>query len=49
MTLDNTKSIDILVFDPRTKRAYQVEVKTNQERRNGPTDSNLFGKFVTSW
>lgn len=49
MTLGNTKNIDILVFDPITKKAYQVEVKTNHERRNGPTDSKFFGKFVTSW
>ena len=49
MTLGNTKNIDILVFDPMTKKAYQVEVKTNHERRNGPTDSKFFGKFVTSW
>src|SRR5215813_12795982 len=49
MTLGNTKQIDILVFDPTTKKAYQVEVKTNHERRNGPTASKLFGKFVTSW
>jgi hypothetical protein len=49
MTLGNTKSIDILVFDPVTKKTYQVEVKTNHQRRNGPTDSKLHGKFVTSW
>jgi hypothetical protein len=49
LTLGNTKNIDILVFDPMTKKAYQVEVKTNHERRNGPTDSKLFGKVVTSW
>ncbi|SRR6266496_4316959 len=49
MTLGNTKNIDILVFDPVTKRAYQVEVKTNYERRKRPTVSKCFGRFETSW
>jgi len=49
MTLGNTKSIDILVFDPKTKKSFQVEVKANFEHRNGPTDSKLFGKFITDW
>jgi hypothetical protein len=49
LTLGNTKNIDILVFDPETKKAYQVEVKTNYQKRNGPTDSKFFGRFATSW
>jgi len=49
MTLGNTKSIDILVFDPENDETYQVEVKTNLESRKGPTDSKLFGRLVTDW
>ena len=49
MTLGNTKNIDILVFNPKTNKTRQVEVKTNLEKRKGPTDSELFGIFVTSW
>jgi hypothetical protein len=49
MTLGNTKHIDILVFDPLTKQASQVEAKANYEKRSRPTDSKLFGKFETSW
>jgi hypothetical protein len=49
MTLGNTKDIDILVFNPRTKRAFQIEVKTNYEKRRGPSHSRLFGTFETAW
>jgi hypothetical protein len=49
MTLGHTKNIDILVFDPKKKERYQVEVKTNLEARNGPSKSKLFGRFVTDW
>ena len=49
MTLGNTKNIDILVFDPTTKKAHQIEVKTNYERRARHTESKFFGRFVTSW
>jgi hypothetical protein len=49
LTLGNTKSIDILVQDPRTQARYEVEVKTNLERRVKHTESELFGPFVTDW
>jgi hypothetical protein len=49
MTLGNTKNIDILVFNPEKKKASQIEVKTNLQKRNGPTDSKIHGKFETSW
>ncbi len=49
VTLGNTKNIDILVFDPRTNKTYQIEVKTNRERRKGPTNSKFFGRMETSW
>lgn len=49
MTLGNTKGIDILVQNPTSRERFQVEVKTNLERRNGPSHSKLFGKFVTDW
>jgi hypothetical protein len=46
MTLGNTKAVDVLVFDPETKQSYQVEVKTNFQSRNSPTNSRLFGRYV---
>lgn len=49
MTLGHTKNIDILVFNPATRERYEVEVKTNLEVRNGPTESKLFGRFLTDW
>lgn len=49
MTLGNTKSIDILVFDPKTRARYEVEVKTNLEARKSPSNSKLFGRFITDW
>lgn len=41
MTLGNTKSIDILVADPRTDQMFKIEVKTHY--RNASTHSELFG------
>ena len=49
LTLGNTKSVDILVYDPNTEMSRQIEVKTNFERRNGPSNSRFFGNFITSW
>jgi len=49
MTLGHTKGIDILVHDPTSGARYQVEVKTNLQERSGPSDSALFGKFLTDW
>ena len=49
MTLGHTKNIDILVFDPRDRKRYEVEVKTNFEKRNGPSESRLFGRILTDW
>jgi hypothetical protein len=49
LTLGHTKNVDILVFDPATNTSRQLEVKTNLEQRNGPTNSRLFGKFITGW
>lgn len=49
MTLGNTKNIDILVLNPETDETYQVEVKTNLEKRKSASDSRLFGRFVTDW
>jgi hypothetical protein len=49
MTLGNTKNIDILVFEPESGETYQVEVKTNLENRRGPSESKLFGRYITDW
>lgn len=49
MTLGNTKAIDILVFNPDSGQSYQVEVKTNFQDRNAPTNSRLFGRYVSDW
>ncbi|MBI3448142.1 MAG: hypothetical protein HY049_04385 [Acidobacteria bacterium] len=49
LTMGHTKEIDILVFHPATRTRYEVEVKTNLERRNRPTESRLYGQIVTAW
>lgn len=49
LTLGHTKGIDILVLRPADGRRFEVEVKTNLENRNRPTNSALWGKIVTSW
>lgn len=50
MTLGHTKSVDILVFDPRTGKLYQLEVKTNHIKdRKRPSVSRIHGKFVSDW
>lgn len=49
LTLGNTKSVDILVYDPNTEMSRQLEVKTNFEQRNGPSNSQFFGRFITKW
>lgn len=50
MTLGRTKSVDILVSRPRTKKMFQLEVKTNfQNTRNKPSTSKVFGKSVSGW
>lgn len=50
MTLGHTKSVDILVSHPKTKKMYQLEVKTNyRNTRNQPSDSKVFGKSVSGW
>jgi hypothetical protein len=40
MTLGNTKSVDILVSNPKTNKMYKLEVKTST---NKPTRTTLFG------
>jgi hypothetical protein len=49
LTLGHTKNVDILVYDPVTRKSRQLEVKTNFERRNRHSESRLFGKFITDW
>lgn len=50
MTLGHTKSVDILVSHPKTKKMFQLEVKTNyQNSRNKPSQSKVFGKSVSGW
>jgi len=51
MTLGNTKSVDILVSNPATKRLYQLEVKTNlKKKRKKPfSTSKIHGKAVSAW
>jgi hypothetical protein len=50
MTLGHTKSVDILVSHPKTKKMYQLEVKTNfQNSRNNPSTSKVHGKSVSGW
>ena len=49
MTLGRTKNVDILVSNPRTNQLYQLEVKTNLDRRKRVPVSKLFGRFVSDW
>lgn len=50
LTLGHTKGIDILAFDPKNKKNYQIEVKTNyQNSKNRPHESKLFGKIASAW
>ena len=49
MTLGRTKSVDILVSDPRTNRFFQLEVKTNLDTHKRPPVSKLFGRFLSAW
>ena len=50
MTLGHTKSVDILVSDPRTGALYKIEVKTNlTSARKKPAVSKIHGKFVSDW
>ena len=50
MTLGNTKGVDILVSDPRTKKMYQLEVKTNvRNERKKLANSRVHGKYLSGW
>jgi hypothetical protein len=49
MTLGRTKSVDILVSDPRTNKFYQLEVKTKLDPRKRDTKSSLFGQIAADW
>lgn len=44
MTLGNTKSVDILISNPKTGRMVRLEVKTSFGRK--PSRSNLFGHVL---
>jgi hypothetical protein len=50
MTLGHTKSVDILVSDPKTKKMFRLEVKTKYRRSSKEsTKSKLFGEVVGNW
>jgi hypothetical protein len=50
MTLGRTKSVDILVSNPKTGRMIKLEVKTNyRSSRSAGGNSKLFGKFESAW
>ncbi len=49
MTLGNTKSVDILVSDPKTNELYQLEVKTALVSRETDSRSRLFGLIAAQW
>src|SRR5262245_47676025 len=50
MTLDRTKSVDILVSNPSDGQMYQLEVKTNYTNYgNGLIRSKIHGNFVSAW
>lgn len=50
MTLGHTKSVDILVSDPKRDKMYKLEVKTNlRDLKKRPAESKYFGKTVSDW
>lgn len=50
MTLGRTKSVDILVSDPRTSKMFKLEVKTNyKDTRSKPQESKIHGKVLSGW
>ncbi|MFZ2522836.1 MAG: hypothetical protein WAW92_00440 [Minisyncoccia bacterium] len=50
ITLGHTKSVDILVSDPRNGKLYQLEVKTNYiNDKKKPAVSKIHGKFISDW
>ncbi|HQB12221.1 MAG TPA: hypothetical protein PLX96_04520 [Candidatus Omnitrophota bacterium] len=50
LTLGRTKSVDILVSNPRTGKMSKLEVKTNYlSSRSAGGSSALFGKFISAW
>ena len=50
MTLGHTKSVDILVSNPKTGKLSQLEVKTNYiDDKKKPSVSKIHGKFVSDW
>lgn len=50
MTLGRTKSVDILVSNPHTKKMYQLEVKTAiRNIHDKPIQSKFLGKAVAKW
>ena len=50
MTLGRTKSVDILVSNPKNGKMYQLEVKTNfRNTRKEPSNSKVHGKILSDW
>ena len=51
MTLGHTKNVDILVSDPKKNKMYQLEVKTNNYRKDFDKyiKSKIFGKYLSDW
>ncbi len=47
LTLGNTKSVDILVSNPRTKNMFRLEVKTHS--KNKPYNNKDFGRIIAQW
>lgn len=47
MTLGNTKSVDILVSNPKNGKMYRLEVKTSYNRK--PAHAKLFGGRTLDW
>jgi hypothetical protein len=50
MTLGHTKSFDIFVSHPKTKKMFKLEVKTKYRKSSKKsTKSKLFGEVVGNW
>src|ERR1700688_3605215 len=50
MTLGHTKSVDILVSDPKKNKMFKLEVKTKyRESKKDSKESKVFGRVVGEW
>jgi hypothetical protein len=49
VTLGNAKGVDILVFNPVTRKMIRIEVKTRNSGKNKPYEKREFGRVEGEW